>query len=922
MEVKAEYRTVFIEEAREHLEQWEQALLALERAPGDRELINQLFRSVHTLKGSAGFIGFSDLQRIAHQLEAALQQARDGDAQLDAAVVEALFRGLDLSRRMIESFAEATPCNVDVGGFLATLPAVPDAAAPLAAPAAAATPHAAATGEDCPPAPRRPFAVRLNITSSRPEAYLRSLLVRGRLAAIGRIVAEEPSPEVLKSSSQRFCYRVDLETAGGEDAIRRALDFDQVEVEAIEATPAAAPAAVAAPPAGGEAAAEEPTPVRGRRVEEVVRVSVERLDGLLNLVGELVIQNSGFSSLTQRLREAHGRDALAVDLEERAEALAKITRDLQDGIMKVRMLPVSSVFSRFQRVVRDLCKVSGKQVDLQTWGSETEIDKKVMDRIGDPLVHLVRNAVDHGIESRQERQAAGKSPVGTIRLGAYQDGDHICIEVSDDGKGLDREAILAKGIASGLLPSDASGRLSEEQIFGLIFLPGFTTARQVTEVSGRGVGMDVVRREIEALGGSVRVRSSRGRGTVVTLALPLTMAIVSALLVEAAGTTFAIPLSSVGEVLKVDPASLRTVARSRTIRLREEVLGLLWLQEALSLDTQPQQATNGARVPVVVVDHDSRRLGLGVAAVIGTGEIVIKSLSRHYREIDGLIGASILGNGRIALILDVEALVRRYYKVEGATASTAAAGSLERAAGTAPVGPPAPGEPETAAADSPPAAAAAPDPQPLPDAVPAARSALLEEVHNAGAIQASIALGQLTNDQVAVSFPESQLVALSEVATVLGGEEKSVGGIYVGLSGDLSGGLLLALPGENLPRFHELMYRQPPGSCPSIAEADMSAIQEVGNIIAASFINAVADAAGLCVRLEPPEVSVDMCAAVVDSVLARFNQPGERLLLTTAVVLSGHAREAVCQLLLFLEPESLSRLTTALAAGEAAGVGR
>ncbi len=551
MEVKAEYRAIFTEEAREHLEQWEQALLALERTPADKDLIHQLFRSVHTLKGSAGMIGLGELQRLTHHLEAALQEARDAGAQLSAATVEALFNGLDLSRRVVDSFARGAACDVDVDGLLKTL-AGPSAAERVGGPPPASSP-AQPAAQQPPPAGARTIVACVRIIASGQEAYLRSFLVRSRLSAVGRIVREEPAPEVLKTSSGSCGYQIILETDRDEGVLRQALNLDQVEIVSIAAD---APAPAAASPVGQadqERAAGQKSTGHDKPYDEVVRVSVERLDGLLNLVGELVIQNSGFSSLTQRLRGAHGRDALTIDLEEKAEALAKITRDLQDGIMKVRMLPVSSVFSRFHRVVRDLSKVSHKDVDLQTWGSETEIDKKVMDRIGDPLVHLVRNAVDHGIESRKDREAAGKSPTGTIRLGAYQDGDHICIEVSDDGRGLDRDAIVNKGVATGLIPAGAADRLEDEQIFSLIFLPGFTTAREVTEVSGRGVGMDVVRREIEALNGSVRVRSVAGRGTVVTLALPLTMAIVSALLVQAADTTFAIPLSSVGEVLRVDP---------------------------------------------------------------------------------------------------------------------------------------------------------------------------------------------------------------------------------------------------------------------------------------------------------------------------------------------------------------------------------
>src|SRR5208337_3389314 len=299
--------------------------------------------------------------------------------------------------------------------------------------------------------------------------------------------------------------------------------------------------------------------LKGARPEEVVRVSVQKLDTLLNLVGELVIYNSGFVATTQQLREQYGKTRFIYDLQEKTEALSAITRDLQDGIMKARMLPIANVFNRFRRVVRDLAKASGKVVVLDVFGEETEIDKKVIDRIGEPLVHLVRNAVDHGLETTADRTASGKAETGTIRLGAYQEGDHICIEVSDDGRGLDRGAILRKALEKGLIAAEEAPHASAEQILGFIFLPGFSTARKVSDISGRGVGMDAVKRAVDEMNGNVRVRSTPGAGTTVTISLPLTMAIISAVLVEAAGSTFAIPMSAVREIVKTSESTLRTV---------------------------------------------------------------------------------------------------------------------------------------------------------------------------------------------------------------------------------------------------------------------------------------------------------------------------------------------------------------------------
>jgi two-component system chemotaxis sensor kinase CheA len=924
MEVTAEYRAIFAEEAHEHLQEWEEALLALESRPADRELLNQMFRSVHTLKGSAGFIGFDQLQRLAHDLESALQVARDGDSALEPETIDLLFRGLDLCRRMVEGFTAGKAPQAEAESLLEELrrqalkaggPAPgssgssPAASTPTAAPASAPNPCAPAGAAEppgqAPAGAGRRFRIGLQVQSAGREGFLRAFLVRNRLAGKATILNEDPAPEILRDSSGRFAYALTVVTDRDEACLRECLNVDLLEITSFAELRQEAP---------GPQAEARPAE---NRAEEVVRVSVERLDALLNLVGELVIQNSGFQSIAGELRGRYGRNPQVQELEEKTEGLAKITRDLQDGIMKVRMLPVNNVFSRFHRVVRDLAKDRGKEIALDIFGEETEIDKKVMDRIGDPLVHLVRNAVDHGIEGREQRLAAGKPAAGLVRLGAFQDGDHICIEVSDDGRGLDREAVLAKGLEKGLVRPEEADRLPDEQVLALIFLPGFSTAKEVTEVSGRGVGMDVVKRAVEALGGTVRVRSQRGRGTSVTISLPLTMAIIPAVLVEAGGSTLAVPLSSVKEVLKVAPSELKSVGGYRVLRLREQVLSLVELRQALGLGGSRLEAE--ARLPVVIVDFEDRKIGLGVDRVLGNREIVIKSLSRHYREIEGLIGASILGDGRIALIVDVEALIRKHHHLEGGTQSAGVAISLGGAPArpneAAPAAPPAPADQPCAAA-APPAPAAQSTALPIPDLqaqAEALRRGAMEQALNAGAIQASLAVSQLSGREVRVSFPESRVAELAEVPASLGGLEASVCGIFIGITGQLAGGVLMVLPERNLLLFHELLHRLPPGSCAGPQEVDQSAIGELGNVLAGSFISAIADETRLALKSQTPELKLDMCQAVIDSVLARFNRPGDRLLLTETVLFLDESRQVACHLLLFLEPESLTRLLDLLA---------
>jgi two-component system chemotaxis sensor kinase CheA len=766
----------------------------------------------------------------------------------------------------------------------------------------------------------------VRIEGDSREAYLRSFLVKARLERMGTILGTDPSPEVLRDSNSPFAYIVTLETREAPDTVPDAINFDQVSVSLVrpkDETPDANDAAVTASASAVKDAREQL--LQTAKPDEVVRVSVQKLDTLLNLVGELVIYNSGFVATTQQLREQYGKTRFIYDLEEKTEALSAITRELQDGIMKARMLPIANVFNRFRRVVRDLAKRSGKTVILDVLGEETEIDKKVIDRIGEPLVHLVRNAVDHGLEDAAQRVAAGKSAEGRIRLSAYQEGDHICIEVADDGRGLDKEAILRKAVEKGLLSRDEASTASAERILSFIFLPGFSTARTISDISGRGVGMDAVKRAVDDMSGNLRVRSTPGAGTTVTITLPLTMAIVTAVLVEVAGSTYAIPLSAVREIVKTNESILRTVGTRRVMLLRNEVLALVNLGSALQDEKAERSTELQAGYPIVVVDFEGKKIGLEVERIHGTREVVIKSLSRHFREVEGLIGASILGNGKIALIVDVETLISLHHHHDGRGAAAGkAAGIFEVAAQASPpaafdgfVSADAPPPNPPSPADVPPATPAEDEQTEqsiaeLARIVAGEKGKLLEEVHNAGAIQASISLSQFTGHEIRVSFPESRMVAIRDVAELLGGEEATVGGIYVGVSGELIGGILLVIPESNLLKIDDMLHGRPVGTATQVADVDISAMSELGNILSCCFINAIADSENIAANAEVPEMSIDMCLPVIDSVVARFNQPGDSLLLTEASIYGGGMDGVVCHQLLFMEPDSLRRLMEAL----------
>jgi two-component system chemotaxis sensor kinase CheA len=400
------------------------------------------------------------------------------------------------------------------------------------------------------------------------------------------------------------------------------------------------------------AAAASGTKVQKPKTSTTIRVDHEKLDHLMNLIGELIINRNRFSMITRGLEEEAEKvdlDEVVLNLTESTYAMARISDDLQDTIMKVRMVPVSSVFSRFPRLVRDLSRKSGKQVELVTEGEDTELDKSVIEVIGDPLVHLIRNSVDHGLENEEDRKAAGKEPMGKIWLRAYHKGNSVAIEVQDDGRGIDPEKMRQVAVKKGVIGADEAKNLDDREAVELIFAPGFSAADKITDISGRGVGMDVVRNNIKELKGSVGVQSEVGKGTRFTLTLPLTLAIIDALMVTVSGESFAIPLDAVSETTKIETARLTEVNKRKAVTLRGEVLGIIELSELLDMPSNGQERDV---LPIVVIHENQRRLGLVVDRLLERQEVVIKSMGEYLGDREGISGATIMGDGSVVLILD------------------------------------------------------------------------------------------------------------------------------------------------------------------------------------------------------------------------------------------------------------------------------
>lgn len=644
------FHATFFEESREGLDAMEAGLLALESGQQDPEIINSVFRAAHSIKGGAGTFGFDAIAALTHVLETLLDELRAGKRALEATAVDAMLSSVDVLRALLREAEHGQPADPQaVSAIKARLEAV------LSGEAAATAAPAAAKVDDTPEAWQIGFvpAPSLFMSGNDPLRIIRELEHLGSLQVAARM-ERLPGFDQLDPLEAHLAW--DLGLVGKvprskiEDTFAWVVDDCELDIRPAAppslatSAPAAAPAAVAAPVTAAPAAAS--APAAAQEPESSIRVAVEKVDALINLVGELVITQAMLKQVSNALDPVHAEQLFAgLDLLERN------TRDLQEAVIGVRMLPVDAVFRRFPRLVRDLSSRLGKQVRLRTIGEGTELDKGLIEKIADPLVHLVRNSIDHGLEMPDVRRDAGKDETGTITLAASHQGGHIVIEVSDDGRGLNRDKILAKAHERGLAVPDNP---TDAQVWDLIFQPGFSTADAVTDLSGRGVGMDVVRRNIQALGGEVQLESRTGNGTRVLIRLPLTLAILDGMTVSVAGETLILPLAYVLEALQPQAEDVRSMAgEGRVLRVRGEYLPILSLSEYYGYG---RRASDDSLV--VVVEGDGQKIALEVDELVGQQQVVVKNIENNYRRIGGVSGATILGDGRVALIVDIGGLVR------------------------------------------------------------------------------------------------------------------------------------------------------------------------------------------------------------------------------------------------------------------------
>ena len=675
-----QYMDMFLDESHEHLQSLNEGLLRLEENMEEIDAVNDIFRNAHTLKGMSATMGFAKIAELTHEMEDVLDLVRKSQLKLNEDIMDTLFKCLDSLEQMVDSVGNGEAEDVvDVSDLVAKLSSISKGTpAPAAATPAAAAPVAAGgnTGmaemefddidldvmKKAKEAGMNLFHAKITLMETCVLKAARSVMVMQALDEVGDVIKSVPPAEDLEQEKFERSFEIIIATSADAQAVQNAVDtvseIEDVHVESVDpdkvgkgAAPAPAAAAPAAKPAAPAAKKEAAKPAaaapKKQHQSQSVRVDIEKLDTLMNLMGELVINKVRLEQIGQTHR--------LTDLMETLEQMDRVTGDLQNIVMKVRMVPVSAVFNRFPRMVRDVSKELGKEINLTIEGEETELDRTVIDEIGDPIMHLLRNSLDHGVESPDVREAKGKSRTGEVGLIARHEGNNVVIMITDDGAGIDASKIRRKAVEKGMVTQEEADRLDDADAVRLIFLPGFSTAEQITDISGRGVGMDVVRSKIEALSGHVDVETHIDEGSVFKIKLPLTLAIIQAMLVQVQDEMYAIPLGSIDSTINIEPTDIQTVQNKEVIVLRGEIIPIIRMEEAL----QVPHTKDSDELFVVVVHAGEAKAGIVVDNLIGQQEIVIKTLGNLFAGLKLFGGATVLGDGKVALILDVATMIQQ-----------------------------------------------------------------------------------------------------------------------------------------------------------------------------------------------------------------------------------------------------------------------
>ncbi len=610
----------FLVEAEELVEELDEDLVALEASPQDSELLNKIFRAFHTIKGSSSFLGFDKLTHLTHKLEDVLNRLRKFEIQLNSRMMDAILSGVDKMKEMIEAIKNGE--DIDSFNIEDNVKALEEFL----------------TNTEEPPSQEELSPKQEQTAEGKKEDETDELIKLQEEEIKKEEEQSKPkkkSDEEIEAEIQRLLAQRMEEDRKRREARKKAQQQSQQK------------------PSETQKKDSQSKPL----VEQTIRVNVDRLDALMNLVGELVLGKNRLVSVAQKMEEKFEGSELAEEISSVASQITLVTTDLQMGVMRTRMITIGKVFNKFPRVVRDIARNLNKEVELIIEGADTELDKNVVEEINDPLVHLIRNAIDHGIETPEEREQKGKPRKGKVTLSAFHEGNYIVIEVKDDGRGMDPELIKQKAIEKGIVTPSEAEQMGRDEALALIFRPGFSTTDRASDISGRGVGMDVVKTNIEKLNGIIEIKTRENEGTSIILRIPLTLAIIQALLVKVVNEFFAIPLVSVIETVRITQDDIKKVENRDVLKLRDSIISLVYLGDVLGIG-EGTKTLNEKDIYVVIIAVAEKRIGIVVDKLIGREEIVIKSLGNYLTNIKSISGATIMGDGSVTLILDVSSVIR------------------------------------------------------------------------------------------------------------------------------------------------------------------------------------------------------------------------------------------------------------------------
>ncbi len=651
----------FIQEAEEILENLDQELIELENDPTDKDLLNQIFRGMHTLKGGAGFLGLESIINLAHVIESIFDKLRNDEMQLDSNKMDIILEGIDIIKNSIETLKSSNeiPDMEDIADIMAKLNDLlegKEVASTSQDSASEATDMQDGSDEG---------AADSQVEDSQNDDEYEIVFHEDVDPAVQNLIRQYPDKNITEILDELILLppeERDMDLIMKlDELIAQNKDVEDLIKEKRKKEPAPAPQTQQAPAPKEEPQQPQPKPEtkkeskpaakKKKEETETIRIDIDRVSTLMNLVGELVLDRNRIVKLTSRFRTNSGDIEAIEELNEAIAGMSRSVSDLQEVVMKLRMQPVKRIFSKFPRIVRDLAKKVGKKINLELEGEDTEIDRSILNQLEDPLIHLVRNSIDHGIEPPEERIAKGKPEAGTIVLSALQEGDRIIVSIEDDGRGIDAEKVKRKAIERGLIKPEQAEQMSDKEAYELIFLPGFSTVDQVSDLSGRGVGMDVVANVIHSLRGAIEIDSEPGEGTKITMKLPLTVAIIRTLMVGVGDRIFAIPLFSVVEIIKYRPEDIKDVGIYKSLMLRDEVYLFFHLNELFDMEGSNENKF------VIIINIGEKNIAVAVDDLYGEEEIVIKPLGEMLKDVEGIAGATITGDGKVVLILDIKSLI-------------------------------------------------------------------------------------------------------------------------------------------------------------------------------------------------------------------------------------------------------------------------